>query len=89
MEVHLIVPAEEAKDACEAEGEDIQNSGKASIAVWGRDMVNNKSLENRLEVNKMRMLRWMCGGTEKDKKHIRIAPVKKKTADKMLVVQTC
>ena len=28
-----------------------------------------KSQENRLEVNEMRLLRWMCGVTEKDKKH--------------------
>ena len=48
------------KYALEAIWVDIQNSGKAEI--WS----TTKSQERRLEVNEMRMLRWMCGGTKKD-----------------------
>ena len=58
------------------------NSGKASIAVWGRDM-------------EMRMLRWMCGVAKKDKNLIRnehdivrgsvkVARVSKKITEKRL-----
>ena len=50
---------------------------------------NEKSQENRLDVNEMRMLRWMCGVTKKDKirfEHVRgsvkVAPVTKKLTEK-------
>ena len=38
------------KDAREAKGEDIQNSGEASIAVWGRDTVNNWDEDASMDV---------------------------------------
>ena len=51
-----------------------------------------KSKENRLEVNKMRMLRWMRGVTKKDNirnEHVRgsvkVAPVTKKITEKGLL----
>ena len=50
----------------ELEG-NIQNSDKDSIGVWCRDRAATKSQEKRLEVNEMRMLRWMCGVTKTDK----------------------
>ena len=50
-----------------------------------------KSQERRLEVNDMRMLRWMYGVTNKDKtrnEHVRgsvkVAPVTKKITEKRL-----
>ena len=52
-------------------------------------VTNNQ--EQRLEVNEMRMLRWMCGVTKKDKirnEHVRgsvkVAPVKTKMTKKRL-----
>ena len=67
----------------------------SSIGVWCRDMGNNeKPKERRLEVNVMRMLRWMYGVTKIDKirkKHWResekVAPVTKKSTEQML--RTC
>ena len=49
----------------EDRGEGVQNSGKTSTDVRGRDMCVEK--ENKLEVAEMRMLRWMCGVTKLDK----------------------
>ena len=74
------------------QGEDIQNSGMASIGVWGRETwATTKSQEKRLEVNEMRMLRWMCGVENKDQirnEHVRapekVAPVTKKITEKRL-----
>ena len=50
-----------------------------------------KSQEKRLEVNEMRMLRWMCGVTEKDNTRdeqvrgsVKVAPIIKKMTDKRL-----
>ena len=37
------------KDAYEAKEEDIQNSGKASIGIWRRDMVNNEKPRKEIE----------------------------------------
>ena len=31
------------KDACGTIGEATQNSGKAGVGVWGRDVVNNET----------------------------------------------
>ena len=55
-----------------------------------------KSQENRLEVNEMRMLRWMFGVTRKDKvrnEHVRasveVTPVTEDHREKAKVVRTC
>ena len=42
-----------------------------------------KSQERGLEVNEMRMLRWICGGTKKDKirnEHVRAERISKSSA---------
>ena len=71
----------------------IQNSGKASIGVWGQrqSWSTTKSQEKRLEVNEMRMPRWMWGVMRKDKirsEHargsVKVAPVTKKITEKRL-----
>ena len=58
-----------------------------STETWS----TTKSQENRLEVNEMRMLRWMCGVTKNDKirnEHVRgsvkVASVAKKMTEKRL-----
>ena len=50
-----------------------------------------KSQEKRLKVYEMRMLRWMCGVTKKDKirndhvrESVKVAPVTKKITEKRL-----
>ena len=45
----------------------VQNSGKTSTDVRGRDRALMKALETKLEVAEMRMMRWMCGVTKLDK----------------------
>ena len=60
--------------------------------MYGADTwATTKWQERRLDVNEMRMLRWMCGVTEKDKitnKRVRgsayVAPLTKKITDKRL-----
>ena len=63
----------------------MQDSGKASIGVWGRDNINSEKPRKDTRVNEMRMLRWMCGVTKKSKtrnEHVRgsvkVAQVTKK-----------
>ena len=51
----------------EDQGESVQNSGKTSTDVRGRDMALKKTQETKLEVAEMRMLRWMCEVTKLDK----------------------
>ena len=46
----------------EDQGEGVENSGKTSTGVRGRDMGGKK-----LEVAEIIMLRWMCGVTKLDK----------------------
>ena len=60
--------------------------------VYGAETLSTtKSQEWRLEVNEMRMLRWMCGVTKKDDtrdEHVRgsvkVTPMTKKMTDKRL-----
>ena len=49
------------------QGESVQNSGKTSNDVWGRDMGVDEGTGKELEVAEMRMLRWMCAFTKLDK----------------------
>ena len=77
------------RDARAVEGEYTQNTGKASIGIWGRDMGNNEVQENRREVNTMRMLRWIGGVTKIDnirnkdvRGSVKVAPVTKKITEK-------
>ena len=79
------------KDASETEGEGIQNSDQASNAIWGRNVGYNEETRKRIEVTEMRMLRWMCGVTRKDKirnEHIRgttrVTQASKKITDRRL-----
>ena len=51
----------------EDQGEGVQNSGKTSTDVRGRDMGIEEGTEDKLEVTEMRMLRWMFGVTKLDK----------------------
>ena len=51
----------------EDQEEDVQNSGKTSTDVRGRDMSVEEAQEKKLEVAEMRMLQWMCGVTKLDK----------------------
>ena len=47
------------------QGDGVQDSGKTSTDVRGRDMgVLKKAQENKLEVAEMRTLRWMCRVTK-------------------------
>ena len=49
------------------QGEGVQNSGKTSTDVRGRDMGVEEGTGKKLEVAEIRMLRWMCGVTKLDK----------------------
>ena len=80
------------KGASETEGESIQNSDQASNAVRGRNVGYNEETRKRIEVTEMRMLRWMCGVTRKDKswnEHIRgttrVAQASKKITERRLI----
>ena len=80
------------KDASETEGESIQNSDQASNAIRGETWATTKRQEQRIEVTEMRMLRWMCGVTRKDKirnEHIRgttsVAQASKKMTERRLI----
>ena len=80
------------KDASETEGESIQNSDQASNAIRGRNVGYNEETRKRIEVTEMRMLRWMCGVTRKDKirnEHIRgttrVAQASKKITERRLI----
>ena len=49
------------------QGQSVQNSGKTSNDVRGRDMGVDEGTGKELEVAEMRMLRWMCAFTKLDK----------------------
>ena len=80
------------KNASETEGESIQNSDQASNAIWPETWATTKRQEKRIEVTEIRMLRWMCGVTRKDKirnEHIRgttrVAQASKKITGRRLI----
>ena len=50
----------------EDQGDGVQNSGKTSTDVRGRDMGVEEAQENKLEVAEMKMLRWVCGVAKLD-----------------------
>ena len=59
--------------------------------LWCRDLGTRREQEVRLEINEMRMLRWMCGVTRRDKirnEHIRgttrVVQASKKITEKRL-----
>ena len=61
------------------------------MAIWGRNVGYNEETRKRIEITEMRMLRWMCGVTRKDKirnEHIRgttrVAQDSKKIAERRL-----
>ena len=65
---------------------------EASIGVWRRDITwsTTKSQEKRMDVNEMRILRWMCGATKEVKTRIehargsvKVPPVTKQTTEKI------
>ena len=59
-------------NAREPRVEDIQNSRWASILLYGTETwPTTESQENRLEVNEMRMLRWMRAVTKTSETNIR------------------
>ena len=79
------------KDASETEVEGIQNNEQASNAIWSRHVGYNGETRKRIKVTAMRMLRWMCGVTRKDKiriEHIRgttrVAQASKKITERRL-----
>ena len=45
----------------------VYKTNQTRNAIWGRDMGYNEEARKRIGVNKMRILRWMCGMTCKDK----------------------
>ena len=45
----------------------VYGSDQASSAITGRHMGYSKATREAVELNEMRMLRWMCGVTHKDK----------------------
>ena len=51
----------------EDQGEGVQSSGKTSTDIRAETWALKKAHENKLEVEEMRMLRWMCGVTKLDK----------------------
>ena len=65
---------------------------KRPALVYGADTwATTKCQEMRLDVNEMRMLRWMCGVTKKDQmrnEHVRgsvkVSPVTEKITEKRL-----
>ena len=76
-----------SENASETEGQGIQNSDQAAAETWA----TMKIQEKRIEVTEMRMLRWMCGVTRKDKirnEHIRgttrVAQASKKITERRL-----
>ena len=40
---------------------------RPAMLYWAETWATTKKQENRIEVTEMRMLRWMCGITRKDK----------------------
>ena len=56
------------KEVCEAKWEDIDRIVVTPALLFGADTwATMKRQERRLDVNETRMLRWMCGVTQKDK----------------------
>ena len=46
----------------------MHDGGNTSIDIWSREaetLATTKGHEKKLDVNEMRMLRWMCKGTKK------------------------
>ena len=78
------------KDASETERKGLQHSDQASRSYMGQKcglLVQRRGQEKQIEVNEMRMLRWMCGVTHKDKirnEHIR-ATTRVTQASKMIM----
>ena len=86
--LQILYVVERKKDDGEAKGGDIQNSGKDSISVWGRDIVNNEKPRKENEVNEMRMLRWIMKNYIMRNQHVRgsvkVEPMTKKITEKRL-----
>ena len=45
----------------------VYKTGETSNDLWNRNLPIKKSLEKKLDVSEMKMLRWMCGATRHDK----------------------
>ena len=80
------------KDVREAKWESIDRKLVRTSLLFGAETwATMKRQEKRMEVNEMRMLRWMCGVTKKDKirnEHVtgsvKVAPVTKPNTVKRL-----
>ena len=55
------------EDASETEVKGLQKCDQTSSVVWSDTWATRRGQGARLEVNEMRMLRWMCGVTRRDK----------------------
>ena len=72
------------KNGSEPEGKCLQNCDQTSTVVWYRDLATARGQEARLEVNEMRMLRWMCGVTTRDKAQQEWRKLPRKCTEKRL-----
>ena len=60
---------------------------RPALLYGAETWATTRGQEARLEVNEMRMLRWMCGVTRRDKirnEHIRVVQASKKSTEKRL-----